>query len=146
MDRLWTANLVKQELVAAFREGMYRSVRSLPGGGLAFNHAVEGLHLSGLELIDITAHFLARPKRGIDPRMALLIWARAKAGGISYAEACEAEGWARSSADRVKDEAARLVALGLNGVARKTIILGQDYPLLVPPSLAIDCEETSAGA
>lgn len=146
MDRVWTADLVKQELVKAFREGMYRAVRSSPGGGLAYEHAVEGRHLTGLELIDITAHFLGRKKAGPDPRLALLVWARAKAGGIPFAEACETEGWARSSADRAKDEAARLVALGLNAVAREAIILPQRYEMLIVPPAALDCEETPAGA
>lgn len=113
----WTATLVSEHLVQAFR--------TLPG------HAVftSGGTIRAYDAPPATAdafswapRFLAdHPKA----RLRLFAWARCKAGRESWSAMCRDMGWPLSSADVSRKQAAEAIAAGLNheATARHALVL-----------------------
>lgn len=122
MDRPWTpdeagADLVNRELIAAFREAQGRAIYSPRRCKLEL---VQGEHISGLDFIALTSTFLTRSSFD---RLALLTYARCRATGASISEICREHGWKRDRFDDARKRAAKVVAIGMHGVATGQVLL-----------------------
>ena len=127
----WTPELLGSRLIEAFR--------GMPGTAI-FSPRVNDLRpcrpsqqgsdrASQLALIGLTARYVPRESR---ERLAILTWARARAGhGTSVSEFCREMGWDRGAFELMRNRAARAIADGLNQDARGPS--GTKTDTLLPP-------------
>jgi hypothetical protein len=106
MDRPWSAEQVELRLTQAFKEMQGRPIYSCKMNSL---RELGGKRISGLDLIACTADILGRDS---ELRIILLTWARAKAGGPSFAEMVRAHpSWGcEKHAHRKRERASQLVS------------------------------------
>jgi hypothetical protein len=105
----WTADLVIQRLVVAFRRMPSTPIYSPIKNRL--EPAFWQLPVDGADLIMASTHYLGRKSRA---RLQLLAYARARARGIAVTQLCREEGWPRATLYRRVRAAAEAVAQGLN--------------------------------
>jgi hypothetical protein len=108
----WTAERVCDRLIACFRALPTTGIYSPQLNGLVQGSPVYVRDITPLEFIQLTARYI--PRRA--DRLAVLTWARAKAGigAPAVAEACRELGWPKSTFERRRRAAAAIIAAGLN--------------------------------
>lgn len=106
MADFWTAHIVREHLVQAFRMLPGHAVFSARGTIKAFD-----AHPATADAFSWAGRFLAEYPKA---RLHLFAWARCKAQRESWRALCLEMGWPRSSAEISRGLAAELIAEGLN--------------------------------